>query len=158
MRRPKPNALDEAANLVKGATADELAATKPVAELTAADIKDDPELGARLESACHLALNALEDTLLLAGDLAANAALRKDKLLAAQVIIAAQTKVDETRLRAQAIKKEPVDHLAAMKAIREKNPHLYKLRDAREREHQAALQSEETSANSDAERKGKGLV
>ena len=118
---------------------------KPLSELTAADL----EFGARLDSGRHLALKALEDILLLPGDLAANAALRKDKLLAAKIIIAAQTKVDEARPKAQVSKKEPVDHLARMMAVREKSPQLYKLlyklRDARERERQAILQSKETS-------------
>ncbi len=70
--------------------------------------------------------------------------MRKDQIAAAQIVLNTQVKVDENNLRAQAIKKDPVDHLARLMAVRDEAPWLYKLRDAREREHVAALQGKET--------------
>ncbi|MGA7323003.1 MAG: hypothetical protein WBX25_00620 [Rhodomicrobium sp.] len=125
-RLPRSKLLTAATPLTKQATAEERAATKPIAELTRADA---PHLGTRLEALVHLSLYKLEE-ILLAPCAPEDTALRKDQIAAAQIILNTQVRVDENKLKAQTLKEKPIDFLAELMAIREKHPQLYRRRDA----------------------------
>ena len=135
------NAISAAASLLSNASPEELAAAAsaaqpslgphsvPVAQLTTADALADPGLADKLETVSRLALDKLEDILLMPCG-PDDAQLRRDQLAAAQVILSTQVRVDENKLKAHAIKPEHKDWFAISQQMRREHPHLYRRRAA----------------------------
>jgi hypothetical protein len=66
---------------------------------------------------------------------------RKEQTRWRELFLTAKLKRDEISHTAEQVKEVRLqDHLAALRAIRNENPHLYRLRDAREAEYRATLE------------------
>jgi len=67
---------------------------------------------------------------------------RKEQAKWRELFMAQDFKRDEIAYTAKKAKEVARDHLAALRAIRAEQPHLFKLRDAREQEYKATLELE----------------